>query len=156
MPYEVDREPIWVALLALLQGSLGAKIVTSGRNHVRPPQLMPEQQPALFLLQVREKRDPRPPGTPGKVTLEGIIVLYCQSAEPVVSETGQDVALGATTLNSLFLLVDAALAPDNPMTGKQTLGGLVTHCWIEGNTDMDPGIVTQQAAAIIPVKILVP
>ena len=84
-----------------------------------------------------------------------MVVLYCQSYSLAEDEVGQDTALGATTLNALFKLVDQAFAPDSP-NGKFTLGGLVEHCWIEGNTDQDPGIVSQQAAAIVPVKILVP
>jgi hypothetical protein len=52
--------------------------------------------------------------------------------------------------------IDVALEPDDIPRGPLTLGGLVTHCWIEGDTDMDTGIYTSQGAAIIPIRILVP
>jgi hypothetical protein len=38
----------------------------------------------------------------------------------------------------------------------QTLGGLVSHCWIEGRIEMDSGDNDGQAKAIIPIRILVP
>ena len=34
--------------------------------------------------------------------------------------------------------IDAALAP-SALTGLQTLGGLVSHCWIEGKLMKDAG-----------------
>jgi hypothetical protein len=64
-------------------------------------------------------------------------------------------------MNTLLGAVDDALAPDGPKQpwnpqNVQTLGGLVEHCWTEGDTDKDPGISTNQGFAVIPVYILVP
>jgi hypothetical protein len=47
------------------------------------------------------------------------------------------------------------LAP-SPVSGVQTLGGLVSHCWIEGEIEQFPGVLDGIAKAIVPVKILVP
>lgn len=152
----VDREAIWAALFALLQAKVGASYVTFGRHHVQPPTLPEELQPALFLVQMRETRAPRPVGTPVKLTLSGYIILYVQTPAPLLDEIGSETVLGATLLNTMFQGIDDALQPDDPTTGKLTLGGLVSHCWIEGDVDMDPGIYTQQGAAIIPIKMLVP
>jgi hypothetical protein len=152
----VDREAIWAALFALLQSKLSASYITMGRHHVMPPALSPEQQPALFAVPVRETRGPRPPGVPVKLTLDGYLILYFQAPSPLLEKIGSETVLGATTLNGLLKGIDDALEPDNPTTGKLTLGGLVDHCWIEGDADMDTGIFTQQGAAIVPIRILVP
>ncbi len=149
-------EPIWAALFALLQAKLAASYVTMSRRHTRPPALVADQQPALFLVQARRTFTPRPPGVPVKLTLSGFVILYFQCPAPGLDPVGAETVLGATTLNQLADGVAAAFAPDDTLTGKLTLGGLVTHCWLEGDADEDPGIYTQQGAAILPVKILVP
>lgn len=152
----VDREAIWAALFALLQGSLGPLCQTMGRHHVMPPQLSAEQQPAAFLVQAKESRPPSPSGLPQKLILTGFIILYFQAPEPLLEEVGTETVLGATAANALLKAVDTALMPDNWATGKQTLGGLVTHCWIEGEVDQDTGVFGEQGAAILPIKMLVP
>lgn len=152
----IDREAIWVALQALFQTRVGTKFQTLGRQHVRPPSLSPEQQPACFVVEVRETRTPRPSGLPGKITLAGFIILYFQAPQPQIEDTGAETEIGATILNSLLRAVDEALLPDDFANGTLTLGGLVQHCWLEGEVDYDPGILTQQGAAILPLRILVP
>ena len=58
-----------------------------------------------------------------------------------------------SVLNPLIDAVDAALAP-SPVTRRQTLGGLVSHCWIDGKIMKDPGDIDGDGIAVIPVKIL--
>jgi hypothetical protein len=153
----VNREPIWAALFDLLQSKLSDSYVTMGRHHVQPPTLSPELQNALFLVgPARETRMPRPAGLPVKLLLNGFIIVYFQAPAPLLESIGTETELGATTINELLTEIDDALQPDNVMTGKLTLGGLVEHCWIEGDAEIDPGIYTQQGAAIVPLKILVP
>jgi hypothetical protein len=153
----VNREAIWVALFALLQAQLAnAGFVTMSRTHVQPPVLTADQQPALFVVQGRETKAPRPQGFPGKITLAGFLIIYFQTPVPMTDPTGQETVNGATQLNAMLQAIDSALEPDDIPKGTLTLGGLVTHCWIEGDTDMDTGIYTQQGAAIIPIRIMVP
>ncbi len=152
----VDHEPIWVALLALLRQIPNALFVVTGRQHVQPPTLLQEQQPALFVIDGRETRVRTPAGLPGKIILEGFLIVYFQAPPPLVDEVGAETVVGGTLLNALLLAIDTAMQPDNIFTGKLTLGGLVEHCWIEGVIDKDTGIYTQQGAAILPLKILVP
>lgn len=151
----IDREAIWAALFAWLQAQLGASFTSMGRKHVPPPDLTIADQPALFQVAAKETRQPQKiAGTPGKLVLHGFLILYCFG--PVVNEDiGQEALLGETLLNTLLAAVDAALVPDDLGTGKFTLGGLVTHCWIEGEAELDPGIFGPQAAAILPLHILV-
>jgi hypothetical protein len=155
----VAREAVWVKLFAVLQAALGGEspvCVTISRKHTEPPQLAAEMQPACFLVQVRNTKVQKPIGFPGKLTLTGYIILYFQCPTPLIDPIGEETVLGATTLNTLLDAIDAAMQPDNIVTGKLTLGGLVEHCWIEGQTDMDDGMYSQQGAAMIPVNILVP
>lgn len=159
----IDREPIWAALAALfapLAIANGGIFQTIGRQHVRPPTLTDDQQPALFVVQQRETTKPGPRGLPGKVTLTGFLVVYFVAPMPLLEPTGAETILGSTMLNAFLLAINQAIAPTSldPQTMQpvQTLGGLVSHCWIEGDTDMDTGVFTQQGAAIVPVKILIP
>jgi hypothetical protein len=63
------------------------------------------------------------------------VILYYESAANEIP--GQETHLAATDLNALKKLVDNALLPDNT-DGACTLGGLVSHCWVEGDTQEDP------------------
>jgi hypothetical protein len=133
----------------------GAGFVSMGRKHIAPPDLVTAAQPACFVIGVKETHNPRPRGVPTKLTLRGMLILYAPA--PVADEDiGAETQLGATFLNDLFFAIDAALEPDNVVQGVFTLGGLVSDCWIEGDTDLDPGIFGSQAAAILPIHILVP
>lgn len=133
----------------------GAGFVSVGRQHIMPPALPISEQPALFVIGVKERRNPKPRGIPTKLTLLGYLIIYAPA--PIASEDiGSETELGATTLNRLFQAIDQAMLPDDPSSGCFTLGGLVSHCWIDEDTDMDPGIFGSQAAAIMPVNILVP
>jgi hypothetical protein len=157
MSSTVNREAIWVALFTLLQAKLAdAGYAVISRTHVQPPQLSADLQPALFVVQGRETHAPRPAGFPAKITLSGFIILYYQAPMVLLQAIGTETINGATQLNAMLQAIDAALLPDHITSGKLTLGGLVEHCWIEGDSDMDTGIYGQQAAAIIPLKILVP
>lgn len=149
-----NREAVWAALFALLKSKLSGTFPTMSRTHIRPPALALEYQPGLFLVQLRESRAPRPGGFPGKVTLTGFVIIYFQTPEPLMEVIGAETQCGATQTNNLLDAVSAALAPDDIVTGKLTLAGLVEHCWIEGDLDMDPGIYGAQGAAVIPVKML--
>jgi hypothetical protein len=151
----VDREAIWAALFAYLQTQLSASFVTMGRKHIQPPALSLDAQPALFLLQIRERRQGSKRGLPNEIVLHGLIVLYVPA--PATDELpGQEQELAATALNGFFQAIDDAMRPDNQMTGKFTIGGLVEDCAIEGEVDQDPGIFGPQAAAILPIRIVVP
>lgn len=143
-----DRDGILNALYSRLKTKLGSAVVTMGRRHMMPPQLTSAMQPALFVVQGGEMKEPHPRGTGGKVILHVLLVAYCYD-----NAANSD---GSTQLNILIGKIEDALAPDDASTLVQTLGGKVDRCWIEGESDIDPGVFGQQAVAIIPVRILVP
>lgn len=85
-----------------------------------------------------------------KTTLDVEIWVYCKKKD--------DEAAPAVELNNLVSAVRQQLLPDDPRTGRCTLGGLVQWARVEGRTDLDPGDlnIDGQAKAVIPVKVLVP
>lgn len=63
--------------------------------------------------------------------------------------------------NSLILdAVEAALAPlpSDPgfLDQRNTLNGLVYHCFIDGTIFKDPGDIDNQGMIVVPIKLLVP
>jgi len=69
---------------------------------------------------------------------------------------GQDPQnIPARDLNLALDALVEALAP-SPGSERQTLGGLVYHCRIEGRIVKDPGDLDGQGLAIVPLKILAP
>lgn len=64
-------------------------------------------------------------------------------------------AIPATLNNQILDAVEAALAPA-PGFETQTLGGLVHHCWIDGNILKVPGDIDGDALMVVPIHILWP
>jgi len=63
--------------------------------------------------------------------------------------------------NNLILdAVELALAPKPSDPGfpdeRNTLGGLVHHCHIDGTLFKDPGDIDQQGMLVVPIRLLVP
>jgi hypothetical protein len=153
----VDREAIWAALFGWFQTKLGIQFQVYGRKHIAPPQLTIADQPAFFQVAGKEVHLPKQSsfsGMPVRLQLKGFLILYLYDNSPE-ELIGHETLLAETTLNAKLKAIDAALLPDDLGSGKCTLGGLVTHCWIEGDSDLDPGIFGPQTAAIIPINILV-
>jgi hypothetical protein len=67
-------------------------------------------------------------------------------------------AVPGIALNYLVDAIDRAISPvdTDPTTFRQTLGGRVSNCWIEGESMLDAGDQDGQAKAVIPIHILVP
>ena len=104
------------------------------------------EQPAFFLRNVKDEYA-------HKANILAALTLHVELW--IYAKVGPDDA-AAETLNTLMDAVDAALQPDNLAMNTLTLGGLVQHCWIEGDAEYDPGDLDRQAKAVIPIRILVP
>jgi hypothetical protein len=141
----VSREAAYSALFAKLQGAAGFTTYSRVLRHWND--VGPGEQPALFQAQRDQEIMPRSKGLPPKRVLRAQVYVYVWSQDPTVSPS--------IALNNLIDAVEASLDPD-PVTNAQTLGGLVSHCWIEGSIETDEGTLGQQAVAIIPINILVP
>jgi hypothetical protein len=120
--------------------------LTTGRRLL--PWTKVDAQPALFLRHIGDRYPERATRLPVKVTLECEAWIY-SSTGPNANDVPDVV------MNGLLDVVESALLPP-PGREAQTLGGLVSHAWIEGTVDIHPGDLDGQAIAIIPIKVLVP
>jgi hypothetical protein len=66
-------------------------------------------------------------------------------------------AVPSTTTNNLLDAIGAAITPypNNPGY-RQTLGGLVHHCFINGKVFRESGDLDGQALFIVPITLLIP
>jgi hypothetical protein len=105
--------------------------------------------PALFVQSTGTHYPPREArGLPPKRTINTELWVY--------TDVGKDPnANPEQGLNDIIDAIEAALAP-NIVSNVQTLGGIVSHAWIEGDIEQFPGVLDGIAKAIIPVRILVP
>lgn len=146
-PFSFNTEAIFQALFQLVSGvtANGSGFVTAGRKLRHWTDVPAPNQPAVYQCQGPEYYKTRQ-GLPPIVTLTCKLWLYAKYPP--------DGSPSSPVLNPLKDAIFAALAP-SPVTGVQSLGGLVYHAWIEGETLTDEGVLGDQAVILIPVKILV-
>jgi len=142
----MNREPIYSALFATVAAA--ANFVTASRRLRHWGDVGPAEQPALFQAQKSETAK-RARGLPPRWTLEVELYVYAQAPDELTAP--------ATVINPLLDAVEAALAPSGAdlATATQTLGGLVSHCWIAGKIQTDEGVLGGQAVAIVPIEIVI-
>lgn len=92
-------------------------------------------------------------GMPYKTILQAKWLVYQNVA-------GDPKALGVVENNLILQGIHEALAPLPGDPGfhdqRNTLGGLVHHCFIQGELFKDPGDLDGQGMMVIPIKVLVP
>lgn len=137
------REQIYSALFALV--SAAGAFTTKSRKIKHWTEVRPAEMPAIYQLQKAEIFENAARGIPSRKYYYLDLFVYAYSPNNADTPSIQ--------LNSLLDAIEAALAPD--YTGNQTLGGLVSHCWIKGTIETDEGVLGQTAVAIIPIEILV-
>jgi hypothetical protein len=110
------------------------------------------QQPACFQAE-HANNENQVSGMPYKATLEANWIIYHAFS------MAQDVE-GARYNTAILRGVRAALAPLPSDPGyfekRNTLGGLVYHCFIGGRVFKDPGDIDGEAMMVIPIRLLVP
>ena len=109
-----------------------------------------EDQPMLLQLQRRETVT-KPRGLPAKWTLSLDLYLYVHTG----AMNDPDV-VPSQLLNPLMDAVEAALVIDDFSNDACTLGGLVSHCFIDGAVETFEGNLGDQAVMIIPLTVVVP
>jgi hypothetical protein len=159
-------EPIMTALLALLQTNCGATFNTYNRRFVMWENISSAEpaiiQPALFLydgvglgggiMKYLERGRGRPPVR----VISRTIVVYAQIPGGGTPGGPDATTAGGTVFGPLAESIENAFVPDSE--GAVTLKGLVSHCWIEGDSfwvtgDIDP---QGQGMLVVPVKIMIP
>jgi hypothetical protein len=137
------RESIMQALFALVSGAAG--FVTASRRLRLWGSLSPAEKPAIFQY---ERDDTYTNGKNYLPTVEMNVDLYIYTA-PGIDSGVTPISL----LNPLIDAIDAALR-SGLVNNRQTLGGLVSHVWIDGKVMKDPGDIDGDGIAVIPLKIL--
>lgn len=148
----MNREPIEAALFAFLAAIAaqdGSKLFkTATRKADTWDNVAPEDCPALLLLP-RTELGQRKKGLPTKWTGEYDLLLYVHTGaqnDPAV--------VPSQLLNPLLDAIEAAFTVDDPFNNACTLGGLVSHCAIEGQLIKFLGSLGDEATAIVPLQIL--
>lgn len=137
-----SRETAFEALFNLMSAIPCIKTCTRRLKHWQDTAA--EDQPAIYLEHTGEVKQPVR-GLPTRIVLELNLWLYVRSeGNPV-----------GPVLNPVLDSIEQALSPKNDGDHTLTLGGLVHHCWIEGQTQIFEGDLGEEAVAIIPVKLLV-
>ena len=138
-----SREQIMTALFALVSSSPG--LVTSFRRLRLWSDVPSGEKPALFMYERAEKISN---GNADLPITELNVDLF------IYIDAGKDQSIAPiTVLNPLVDAVVNALKP-GPAFRSQTLGGLVSRCYIDGQIMKEPGDLDGDGIAIIPVKIL--
>jgi hypothetical protein len=106
----------------------------------------PDDFPAIYIVEPDQSTDVSK-GSPDLLSLTAHLLVYFSGSD------SQD-EVKSSTLNPLLDSVRTALAPD-PVTGFQTLGGLVSHCWITGPQPLAEDLLTPDGGAMLTVHILV-
>lgn len=128
------------------------KFITISRRVRLFTDVAANQQPACFQAEWATDEQ-QVTGMPYKSVLMANWVIYqC---------IGKDKkALGAVENNLIIGGCRAVLAPSPNDPGfldkRNTLGGLVHHCFISGRIFKDPGDIDDQGMIVIPIKLLVP
>jgi len=138
------REAVYAALFAQL--ATLPSIVTVSRRLQNAQDMQPEGFPAAFQLQ-GEQAVKYAGNTPSIYTFKADWLLYTHNSDPTVTPT--------TQLNALIDAATALLTP-SPAAPRQTLGGLVEYCAIDGNIQVFEGILGDRSIAILPISILLP
>jgi hypothetical protein len=139
-----SRETAYTALLTKLQTLSPSTFKTLTRRLKHWQDVPMEDQPALYMEHAGEVTQ-IVRGQPARVVLEVNLWIYCRSeGDPV-----------GPVLNPLLDALDTALKPQNDGDHVLTLGGVVHHVWIEGQTQIFEGDLGEEAVAIVPVKMLV-
>lgn len=142
-----SREAVATALFKLLSSSSGYN--TTGRRFITDDQLSACQKPALFMYEHKETHVKSKQITPAVRTLDvDVYIFIAAGLDP-----------NATPISQLNNLIDAI----DPTTGgvlspfpgsQQTLGGLVTNVYIDGEILKTPGDINGLGVAVIPVKVV--
>lgn len=144
-------ETIYAALFDLLDSAQldGSRAwVTSSRKWQSWGDVSPSNQPAMFMREGSQDATQQLAIGLTEWKLRASCWIYCQHP----SDQG---SIPSTLINRLLTAVKDVLSP-LPGRDAQTLGGLVTNCFIEGRVLIDEGLAPQdtQSIIVVPISIL--
>lgn len=145
----IERETIYLALFELLSDLAETNgVVTVARKLRHWADVSAVEQPAIFQIQ-RNEVPTQTRGLPTKWKLNVDIYIYVNSGD-------DPVASPAKILNPILDALEELFPPSEENGQIQTLGGLVSHCWISGTIETSEGVLGSQEVAIVPIEILAP
>jgi hypothetical protein len=107
-------------------------------------------RPACFIFEGGQESYSWSESALPKRAIEVKVFIYVNAKDPTI--------VGAAILNNVMDALDEAFALSGPdlLAGRNTLGGAVYHCRIDGKTLKDPGDLDGDALLIVPVKLILP
>ena len=136
------REAAYQALFDLLNSIEG--IATCSRILTHWDDVSPNQQPALYLAQDTQLAS-QTKGMPSIYLLGAKVWVYAHRDTCEVVPSAQ--------INYILDAIHSILMPNPSPEYRQTLGGVVQHCWINGAIETDEGTLGNQAVAIVPITM---
>lgn len=139
----IPRQTISLALFNLLKGAYPWK-KTDRRGHLWS-NVETTEQPAMFLIC---------PGNSLTQEMRGM-TRYKVSYTCLIYAHVDPSPKGAPPADLIDQILDAVDAAMQPIAGEaNTLNGLVQNAWIEGEIFIDSGILDNQIAIVIPIRVL--
>ncbi len=146
----IDFEPVYAALFALSAGLLGFPLA---RRRLKPfAEIKTPEYPCLFQGQKEEVNIAPKKGQPAKWRLSPLQYLFVHAGSDTTVDPATLLNPMLGTLRLAFPQADQ-VCPDGQFHTVQTLGGLVSHCFIE-RVEMWEGTLGPIEAAAIHFDIL--
>lgn len=144
-------DAVYAALFALIKTATfpdGVKFQKQERISAWPDDFTVAEQPALYLVEAPVKPSQREVFGPVKWEF-GAIIIICLRAD----KSDWAGPFPPNTLCNYFIWgIAKAFENTEPPYERQTLGGLVYHCWIDG--EIRPEQSSEQVTIGIPIHIL--
>jgi len=141
------RENAYTALFSLLKGlKTAGKVKTCDRRVRFLEEMGVSELPALF-MSVSNQQTAQIRGLPPRHTLQAKIYLYASNPDRHTPAGVQ--------LNGLLDAIEQTLTPA-ATEDALSLGGQVSHAWIEGPVEVFEGPQGERAAAVLSIHMLVP
>lgn len=138
------RQQVAAALLAQVKAGSYA-FTTLDRAAKIVTQVVPAMQPACFVLKGGERTLQDTSWGLAKHLFLFTLLIYLRA-------DGEQAGTWPDDIETVLQAIDAAFAVKQG--GRLTLGGLVEHCWIEGETMIDNPVIQEQIAIWIPIHVL--
>jgi len=146
-----SREAIMTALFTKLQAAVfsspingSSTWVTTSRRLQLWADVAASSRPYMCMTEHHEQQVYKSENVPAYVTIMIDVFVYIDSKDQGTTPS--------IILNIILDALDAAIAP-GPGEQRQTLGGLVSHCRVDGPVLKDPGDIDGDGLIIYPIKI---
>lgn len=144
-----SRENVMTALMGLIAAAYPWKLGPARRLRLWSD-VPSVNRPACFLFEGGEERHSWSASAVPKRVLEIRLFIYLNAKDQTMS--------GAPLINDVLDALEGAFALSGAdlCIGRNTLGGMVYHCRIDGKILKDPGDLDGDALVIVPIEIVLP